>query len=95
MVIIIEGLLTYKNYRKNLPPCGIEQGGISGVYLLEEWQEPLIGQFEHPQPQEDFPFFLLRIMFATIRATITISTAQTMIVPMFPASHVSILFTSL
>ena len=42
------------------------------IYFLE-WHEALIGQFEQPQPQEDFPFFLfftIEIIIAATKATI-------------------------
>lgn len=52
------------------------------IYFLG-WQEPLIGQFEHPHPQEDFPFFLLRIKFMIMAEITAISTTQIIIVAMF------------
>lgn len=49
-----------------------------------------MAQLVHPQPQEDFPFLLLRTILAATAATIMIRTAQMMIVAMFPIIHVSI-----
>ena len=57
-----------------------------------EWHEPLIGQPAHPQPQEDLPFFLLRIIPAIIAVTIASSTTQMMIVEIFSEIHASIFF---
>lgn len=48
-------------------------------------------QVEQPQPQGDFPFFLLRIIPAIIAATAAIKTAQIMIVAIFSMIHASIL----
>ena len=49
-----------------------------------------MGQSEHPHPQEDFPFFLLRIMPAMMAATTAISTAHIMMVAIFSEIHASI-----
>lgn len=46
-----------------------------------------MGQSEHPHPQEDFPFFLLRIMPAMMAATTAISTAHIMMVAIFSEIH--------
>ena len=48
-------------------------------------------QAEQPQPQEVFPFFLLRIIPAIIAATTMSKTAQMMIVAKFSMIHASIL----
>ena len=56
---------------------------LRALYCFSEWQEPLIGQFEHPQPHDDCPFFFLLTMPAIILATAATSTAQMMIVAIF------------
>ena len=60
-----------------------------------EWQELLIGQFEHPQPQEVFPFFLFRIIEIIIAVTIAVSTKHIIIVAKLSKIHKSILFPSI
>lgn len=56
--------------------------------------EQLIGQCPHLPPQTgDLPFFLSFIIFLIISATITASTMQTVIVPMFAPIHDSIFIT--
>ena len=62
---------------------------FSGCFA--EWQLPLMEQVEQPQPQEVFPFFLLRIIPAIIAATAASKTAQMMIVAKFSMIHASIL----
>ena len=59
------------------------------------WQEPLIGQSEQPQPQDETPFLRFLTIPAITAATIAISAAQIRIVAMFEAIHSSICFTSL
>ena len=54
------------------------------------WQAPFMAQPAHPQPQDDFPFFLLRIIPAITAATMIIKTALIMIVAIFSIIHVSI-----
>ena len=54
------------------------------------WQDPLIGQFAHPHPQEDFPFFLSRTIPTIIAATTAINIAQMITVAIFSPSHASI-----
>ena len=61
-------------------------------FYFFEWQELLIGQSAHPHPQEDFPFFLLRIIFAIIAETTASKTVQIMMVAIFSESHASIVF---
>ncbi len=51
-----------------------------------------MAQFAHPQPQEDFPFFLLRTILAITAVTTAIRTTQMMIVAIFSEIHVSISF---
>lgn len=48
------------------------------------------GQLPHPQPQDDFPFFLPRTILTIIAATTKIKTALMMIVAIFSIIHVSI-----
>lgn len=48
-----------------------------------EWHEPLIGQFEQPHPQEDFPFFLFRTIEIIIAATIATIMSEIIIVAKF------------
>lgn len=50
-----------------------------------------MAQPAHPQPQDDFPFFLLRTIPAITTATTIIRTALMMIVAIFSISHVSII----
>lgn len=49
-----------------------------------------MAQPAHPQPQDDFPFFLLRIILAMTATTMIIKTPLIMIVAIFPIIHVSI-----
>lgn len=63
---------------------------VSPKRYLPEWQLPFIGQFAHPHPQEDFPFFLSRIITVIIAATTATRAAQIMIVAIFSEIHVSI-----
>ena len=67
---------------------------VSLKFYSLEWQEPLIGQFAHPQPQEDFPFFLFFTILTIMVATTAISTAQIMIVAAFCESQASIYSTT-
>lgn len=48
------------------------------------------GQPAHPQPQDDFPFLLLRTILAIDNAAMRTKTALMMIVAIFSISHVSI-----
>ena len=59
------------------------------------WQEPLIGQSEQPQPQDETPFFLFLTIPTITAATIATSAAQIRIVAMLEAIHSSICITSL
>lgn len=68
--------------------------GTSDCFGSYRWQAPFIGHPEQPQPQEDFPFFLLRTVKNIIRATITARNAQTAIVAIFFVIHAIILKTS-
>ena len=54
------------------------------------WQAPFMAQPAHPQPQDDFPFFLLRTILAIDIDTMRTKTALMMIVAIFSISHVSI-----
>ena len=54
------------------------------------WQAPFMAQPAHPQPQDDFPFLLLRTMLAIDIDTMRTKTALMMIVAIFSISHVSI-----
>lgn len=54
------------------------------------WQAPFMAQPAHPQPQDDFPFLLLRTMLAIDTATARSRIALMMIVAIFPIIHVSI-----
>lgn len=49
-----------------------------------------MAQPAHPQPQDDFPFFLPRIILTMTAATITTKTTLIIIVDIFSAIHVSI-----
>lgn len=53
-------------------------------------QQPPAEQPAHPQPQDDFPFFLPRTIPAMTAATTRTKTALMMIVAIFSISHVSI-----
>ena len=50
-----------------------------------------MGQQPQLQPQEDLPFFLLRIIETIIAATIRIRTRHIIIVAIFSESHANIL----
>ena len=54
------------------------------------WQVPFMAQPAHPQPQDDFPFLLLRTMLAIDTATARSRIALMMIVAIFSIIHVSI-----
>ena len=54
------------------------------------WQAPFMAQPAHPQPQDDFPFLLLRTILTIIAATTRTKTMLMMIVAIFSISHVSI-----
>lgn len=60
---------------------------IGDYYIFFLLHSPLIGQFAHPHPQEDLPFFLSRTIPAITAATITSSTAQMSIVAIFSEIH--------
>lgn len=49
-----------------------------------------MAQPAHPQPQEDFPFFLSRTIPAMTAATIAIRTALMIIVAIFSIIHANI-----
>ena len=53
-------------------------------------QQPPAEQPEHPQPQDDCPFLLLRTILAMTAATIMIRTALIMIVAILSKIHGSI-----
>ena len=55
-------------------------------------QEPFIGHSAHPQPQEDFPFFLFFAMPTMIAATTATKTAQIITVAILSEIKASILF---
>ena len=46
-------------------------------FYFSEWQDPFIGQDPHPHPQDDFPFFLSRIMLLIISPTTASNPAPT------------------
>ena len=60
------------------------------------WQAPFMahklpaGQLPHPQPQDDFPFLLLRTILAIDPDTIRTKSALMMIVAILSISHVCI-----
>lgn len=60
------------------------------VFGFSGWQAPLMAQPAHPQPQDDFPFLLLRTILVIDNATISIKTALMMIVAIFSIIHASI-----
>ena len=69
---------------EKVSPYFLKVSGFSG------WQAPFMAQPAHPQPQDDFPFLLLRIILTRIAATTKTKTALMMIVAIFSISHVSI-----
>lgn len=62
-------------------------GKVSG---FAGWQVPFMAQPAHPQPQDDFPFFLPHTILAMTAATAITKTALMMIVAIFSINHVSI-----
>ena len=72
------------NLPLSLSPYFLKVSGFAG------WQAPFMAQPAHPQPQDDFPFLLLRIILTIIAAITRIKTALMMIVAIFSISHVSI-----
>ena len=65
-------------------PYFLKVSGFAG------WQAPFMAQPAHPQPQDDFPFLLPRIILTRIAAATRTKTALMMIVAIFSISHVSI-----
>ena len=59
-----------------------------GTPLAQQPAQPV--QPEQLPPQEDLPFFLSRLIDFTIAATMRTTTSNTIIVPMFCESQVSI-----
>ena len=68
----------------SLSPYFLKVSGFAG------WQAPFMAQPAHPQPQDDFPFLLLRIILTRIAATTKTKTALMMIVAIFSISHACI-----
>ena len=92
----------FVNKKKNngrLPqkPPSKQSAASTGVSLsshhtdfLSLWHVPLMGQLPHPQPQEDFPLFLFRIITTTTATMIANTTSPTTMVPILSKSHVGI-----
>ena len=68
----------------SLSPYFLKVSGFAG------WQAPFMAQPAHPQPQDDFPFLLLRTILVMTAATKRTKTALIMIVAIFSISHASI-----
>lgn len=52
-------------------------------FYFFKWHEPLIGQFEQPHPQADFPFFLFLTVEIIIAATTATIISEIIIVDKF------------
>lgn len=60
------------------------------VFDAVEWQAPFMAQPAHPQPQDDFPFLLLRTILTITVAITIIRTTLMIIVAKFSMIHVPI-----
>ena len=72
------------NLPLSLSPYFRKVSGFAG------WQAPFMAQPAHPQPQDDFPFLLPRIILTRIAAATRTKTALMMIVAIFSINHASI-----
>ena len=72
-----------KNFVKFIPCDEYDK-----FYFICPWQVPPIGQEEHLQPQEDFPFFVFLTMVIMMDPVTAMTISKVTMVPRFSIIHV-------